>query len=174
MTFSVFGLPSQTFPKENRVSFRRSQILFAGSNSADSVIPQPHLLVLLHRLLRPMPTAVAASRISTWVFSTKNYTEKLIFVTKLGLWLVRVLLKEVSLPYHSTSTTAWIEHLILDLIIMFVYFVFMSLECPELPCQSQNRSHWQGCYLQVWIIKPLLDPLSPPISSVSMLSFCFC
>ncbi|KAI5320155.1 hypothetical protein L3X38_039863 [Prunus dulcis] len=94
MTFSVFGLPSQTFPKENRVSFRRSQILFAGSNSADSVIPQPHLLVLLHRLLRPMPTLVTASRISTWVFSTKIYTDKLIFVTKLGLWLVRVLLKE--------------------------------------------------------------------------------
>lgn len=89
-----------------------------------------------------MPTPVAASRISTWVFSTKIYTNKFIFVTKLGLGLVRVLLKEVSLPYHSTSTTAWIEHLILDLIIMLVYFVFMSLECAELPCQLQNRSHW--------------------------------
>ncbi|VVA10301.1 PREDICTED: PRUPE_7G205100 [Prunus dulcis] len=96
MTFSVFGLPSQTFPKENRVSFRarKSSSPVPTSNSADSVIPQPHLLVLLHRLLRPMPTLVTASRISTWVFSTKIYTDKLIFVTKLGLWLVRVLLKE--------------------------------------------------------------------------------
>ncbi|CAL9027624.1 unnamed protein product, partial [Prunus brigantina] len=41
-----------------------------------------------------MPTPVAASRISTWVFSTKIYTNKFIFVTKLGLGLVRVLLKE--------------------------------------------------------------------------------
>ncbi|KAH0970746.1 hypothetical protein GBA52_022902 [Prunus armeniaca] len=97
MTFSVFGLPSQTSPLANPL--HRFQLGRLGNPPASSPRSPPPSSPA-------RPTPVAASRISTWVFSTKICTNKLIFVTKLGLGLVRVLLKEVNLPYHSTSTTA--------------------------------------------------------------------